>query len=67
MLSQSLLNQILSSSDIYDHSNIYESDFYKNKGDFAKKDYIELKKGMVQYLKDNINKNIGKKSVEIIL
>ncbi|HBG48928.1 MAG TPA: hypothetical protein DDW90_05400 [Cyanobacteria bacterium UBA9971] len=67
MLSKNLLNEIMSSNDVYDRCNIYESDFYKNTGKFAKKDYLEIRNGLEQYIKETTNNNLGKKIIEILM
>jgi len=67
MLSKNLLNEIMSSNDVYDRCNIYESSFYQNKGNFAKKDYLEIRNGLEQYIKETIDNNLGKKIIEVLM
>jgi len=67
MLSKKLLDEILDSQDVYDRHNIYESNFYINNGEFAEKNYIELRSGLKNYIKETINNNLGKKNIEFIM
>lgn len=67
MLSKNLLNEIMSSNDVYDRCNIYESNFYKDKGNFAQKDYLEIRNGLEQYIKETIDNKLGKKLIEILM
>ena len=58
MLSQELLNEIISSQNVYDRRNIYENN--------RKKDYIEIKKVLEEHLKNSIN-NLGKKNIGFVM
>jgi len=63
MLSQKLLIELMNRDDLYDLNNIYEN---KNTGNFVKKEYLELKTGLEEYLKETVNNNLGKNIINLI-